>query len=236
MRAFVAVAVVALCAAVAFGDEHFDYPFRLVRAKRYLEGKVGLGHFRVQVQVPPEPKDQSDQTVIFFTGALGGSSSITYEITNSGLALIWNAKHRWIASAGSVGCHPSSIECDYLSLNGADLKVEPGDIVFLNVTNLPKKYVVGYEVSVPYKGLTTGVCWDFMLRQLNLLGVFTEVNAINVTRREQFPTGETRVLKMGFSTAADEAKEIPLTWELGQASKWGQNFVQQGDWLNFNWQ
>ena len=111
MRAFVAVAVVALCAAVAFGDEHFDYPFRLVRAKRYLEGKVGLGHFRVQVQVPPEPKDQSDQTIVFFTGALGGSSSITYEITNSGLALIWNAKHRWIALVGSVGCQPSTVLC-----------------------------------------------------------------------------------------------------------------------------
>ena len=76
MLGFIAVAVVALCAAVAYGDEYFTYPFRLTRASSYLEDKVGLGHFRVQVQVPPEPKEQGDQTIIFFTGALGSYSSI----------------------------------------------------------------------------------------------------------------------------------------------------------------
>ena len=234
--AVVVATVVALCAAVAYGDEHFDYPFRLVGARSYLEDKAGLGHFRVQVQVPPEPKEQSDQTIVFFTGALGSTSSISYAFTNSGLALIWNAKHRWIASAGTVGCQPPGTFCDFVSLHGADLKVEPGDLVMLNVTNIPKKYVVGYEVSVPYKGLTTGVRTDFMLNQLYILGVFTEINAINVTRREQFPAGETRMLKIGYSTAVNEAKEIPLTWDISRPSQWDQKFVQQGDWLSLNWQ
>ena len=178
--AFVVATVVALCAAVAYGDEHFDYPFRLARASSYLEGQVGLGHFRVQVQVPPEPKEQSDQTIVFFTGALGSISSVSYDFTNSGLALIWNAKHHWIASAGTVGCQPPGTSCDFVSLHGADLKVEPGDLVMLNVTDIPKKYVVGYEVSVPFKGLTTGVRTDFMLNQLYITGVFTEINTINV--------------------------------------------------------
>ena len=114
--------------------------------------------------------------------------------------------------------------------------MEPGDLVFLNVTNLPKQYVVGYEVSVPYKRLTTGVLTDNLLNQLYILGVFTEINAINVTSRDQFPAGETRMLKMGYSAAVNEAKEIPLTWDISRPSDFDQKFVQQGDWLNLNWQ
>ena len=238
MRVFAAIAVVSLCAGVACaGGQYFEYPYELTRAASYIDRDAGLGHFRAHVLVPPEPKEQADQTVIFFAGAIAKSSQYGGDTIRSGLALIWNAEHRWLASVGSVSCtSPYGVDCHYLSVDGWDLKVEPGDLVMLNITNLPKKYVIGYEVSVPFKGTTTGEQWKLMIDQPEVNGVGAEILAINLTSREQFPTGETRLLKTAYSAAINEAKEIPLTWKIFEPSKYGQKFRQENDRLVINWQ
>lgn len=238
MRVFAAIAVVALCAGVACaGGQYFKWPSPMTSANSFIDRDAGLGHFRVQLQVPPEPNVKSDQTLVLLVGTMGMTSPISASQIRAGMALIWNAEHRWLASVGSVSCtSPYGVDCRYLSLDGWDLKVEPGDLVMLNITNLPKKYVIGYEVSVPFKGTTTGEQWKLMIDQPEVTGVGAEIVAINLTSREQFPTGETRLLKTAYSAAINEAKEIPLTWKIYEPSKYGQKFRQENDWLVINWQ
>ena len=209
----------------------------MTSANSFIDRDAGLGHFRVQLQVPPEPNVKSDQTLVLLVGTMGMTSPISASQIRAGMALIWNAEHRWMASAGSVMCQPHGADCHFISIyDESDLKVEPGDVVVLNITNIPKKYVVGYEVSVPDKGMTTGVRTQLMIRQPDIVGVGADLRAENVTRHEQLPYGETRILKTGYSAAINEAKEIPLTWKPYKPSTWGQKFTQDGDRLIINWQ
>ena len=237
MRGFVAIALVALCAAVAYGDlGRFDYPHDTVQAWSFLPYRTFLGHFRAQLQVPPEPKEQGDQMIIYFTGALGNESTLEREMTKSGMALIWTAKDHWIATLGSLICEPGLIFCDFIPLPKAELSVEPGDLVVLNITDLPSKYNVGYEISVPFKGLSTGTVTGYTLGEREILGVFAEAGQIDLKSLDQFPKGETRMLKIAYSANTSPEKEIPLTWKSLHPSKFDQRFVQQGDWLILNWQ
>ena len=237
MRAFVVVAVVALCAAVAYGDlGRFHYPYELVEAWTYLPYRTFLGHFRAQVQVPPEPKEQSDQTIIYFMGALGNETIEEREMVKTGLALIWTAKDHWVATLGSVNCETGVTNCDFTPLPKTELSVEPGDLVFLNITDLPKKYVVGYEISVPFKGLSTGTVTWYTLGEREILGVFAAISEINLKSLDQFPRGETKMLKIAYSANVSPDKELPLTWKSPYPSKFDQKFVQQNDWLILNWQ
>ena len=235
MRAISIFVFAALCAAVAH-SEYMEYPNELTRAMSHIPAGDGIGRFYANLQVPPEPKEQSTQMLMYFAGALGSMNVKTLWPVKSGVALIWNAKHRWIASAGSEMCEPNGNNCVFVSEDGADLKVEPGDMVLLNMTNVPKRKSLGYEVSVPSKGLTTGFRTRDMILQRDITHVFASVNTGNLTRREQFPTGETRMLKTVFTTAAHPQQEMPLVWSLRPATMWGQEFKQQGELLIFNWQ
>ena len=235
MRATVAIAVAVLCAAVAHGID-MNYPDELTKAYSLLPDGARLGRFLLQVQVPQEPKEQTRQTLVFVIGAWGDSTPGVRSPILSGLALIWNAQNHWIASAGSVFCDPTAQGCDFHSTPGADLKVETGNVVMLNITDLKKNNAMGYEVSGPAKRTTTGIVTSGMLDQTKIMGVYTAASEYGVDRPDQFPAAKMMVLNIGYSAAADPKKDIPLKWETGRASDWGQEFVQQGDWLDFNWQ
>ena len=237
MRGFVAIALVALCAAVAYGDiGRFDYPYKNAKAWSSLPYRTFLGHFRAQLQVPPEPKEQGDQMIVYFMGARGNETIEDYDRVKSGMALIWTAKEHWVATLGSVFCEVGLVTCDFTELPNVALSVEPGDLVVLNITDLPSKYNVGYEISVPFKGLSTGTVTGFMLGQRMILGAFAEAGQIDVKSLGQLPAGETRMLKIGYSANIEPEKEIPLKWNTYSLSDFDQKFVQQGDWLNLNWQ
>ena len=213
MRVFAAIAVVALCAGVACaGGQYFEYPYELTRAASYIDRDAGLGHFRAHVLVPPEPKEQADQTVIFFAGAIANPSQYGGDTTRSGLALIWNAEHRWLASVGSVSCtSPYGVDCHYLSVDGWDLKVEPGDLVMLNITNLQRQGMMGYEVSVPSKKVTTGMITEQVLDESKTVGVYAAAAASNVDNLDKFPYSKTLVLNLAYSASVNPSKDIPLT-------------------------
>ena len=229
--------VVALCAAVAYGDiGRFDYPYKVASAWSYLPYRTYLGHFRAQLQVPPEPTEQSNQMIVYFIGALGNLTVEDYDNIKSGMALIWTPKDHWVATVGCVYCQVGLITCDFTEAPKAALSVEPGDLVVLNITDLPSKYIVGYEISVPYKGLSTGIVRGLLLGRYQIRGVFADAGQIDVKNREQLPKGETRMLKIGYSANINPEKEIPLEWITSSSSEWDQKFVQQGDWLNVNWQ
>ena len=169
MGGFVAIAVVALCAAVAYGDiGRFDYPYKVASARSYLPYRTYLGHFRAQLQVPPEPTEQSNQLIVNFIGALGNETIEEREMTKSGMALVWTPKEHWVATVGGLMCEPGLVFCDFIETPKAALSVEPGDLVVLNITDLPSKYNVGYEISVPYKGLSTGTVTGFTLGQYEI--------------------------------------------------------------------
>ena len=237
MRAGVLVAFVALCAAVAYGDiSRIDYPYKVASAWSYLPYRTYLGHFRAQLQVPPEPKEQSNQTIVYFTGALGNLTIDDYDRVKSGMALIWTSKDHWVATVGSLMCEPGLVSCNFVETSKGTLSVEPGDLVVLNITDLPSEFIVGYEISVPYKGLSTGTIAGFTLGRYQIRGVFAEAGQVDVKNREQLPKGETRMLKIGYSANINPEKEIPLKWSTSSLSEWDQKFVQQGDWLNVNWQ
>ena len=237
MRGFVAIAVVALCAVVAYADiGRFDYPYKVASARSYLPYRTYLGHFRAQLQVPPEPTEQSNQLIVYFIGALGNETVEEYDMTKSGMALIWTPKEHWVATVGCLYCKVGLVFCDFTEAPKAALSVEPGDLVVLNITDLPSKYIVGYELSVPYKGLSTGIVRGLLLGRYQIRGVFAEAGQVDVKNREQLPKGETRMLKIGYSANINPEKEIPLEWRTFSLSEWDQKFVQQGDWLNVNWQ
>lgn len=235
MRGLVAIAVVALCAAVAHGID-MDYPDELTKANSLLPNGAHLGRFLIQVQVPDEPDEQSKQTLCFFVGAWANPTPGIRSIAMSGLALTWNAKSRWVASAGSVICDPKAGQCEFRSAPGADLKVGTSNLVMLNITDLQKKYMMGYEVSVPSKKVSTGTITANMLDQTNIVGVYAAAGASEVKKIDQFPATKMMVLNIAYSASIDPKKDIPLKWDIGEESQWGQKFVQQGDWLDFNWQ
>ena len=186
--------------------------------------------------MPPEPTEQSNQLIVYFIGALGNETIEEREMTKSGMALVWTPKEHWVATVGGLMCEPGLVFCDFIETPKAALSVEPGDLVVLNITDLPSKYNVGYEISVPYKGLSTGTVTGFTLGQYEIRGVFAEAGQVDVKNREQLPKGETRMLKIAYSANINPEKEIPLQWKTSSLSEWDQKFVQQGDWLNVNWQ
>lgn len=234
MRAFVGIAVVALCA-VAAHALYFEYADELTKAYSLLPDGAQLGHFRALLQVPPEPKLDKDQTVIFFVGAWGNQTQGSSWIMLSGMGLVWKSRH-WVAAAGSIVCRPAINVCEFSSPMSTDLKVETGDVVVLNVTDLQKQSVVGYEVSVPNKGLSSGTVTKETLNQRSIVGVYVAAAASGVWDYALFPDGNTKVLKVGYSMSMNPAKEVPLKWEVGEKSSWMQKFTQDGDYLNFNWQ
>lgn len=235
MRASVAIAVVALCAAVAHGL-NMNYPDELTKAYSQLPNHVHVGRFLVQVQVPPEPGNQSRQTIVFFIGAWGNPTSGGRSMTLSGLALTWSAKSHWIASAGTVFCDPTKGTCDFVSAPKADLRVDPANLVMLNITNLQRQGMMGYEVSVPSKKVTTGMITEQVLDESKTVGVYAAAAASNVDNLDKFPYSKTLVLNLAYSASVNPSKDIPLKWEISDRSRWGQKFTQQGDWLEFNWQ
>ena len=235
MRAFVGIAVAVLCAVVAHGF-YFEYPDEFTKAYSLLPNGAQIGHFRALLQVPPVPKYQKEQTVVFFVGAWGNQTYSSRYIPLSGLALVWTAGRNWVAATGSVNCLPAINVCEVSTAMSTDLNVEPGDVVVLNVTDLQSQSVVGYEVSVPNKGLKSGMITKGMLTRFNIEGVYVAAGASGVWDYAQLPADDTKLLKMGYSTSANPTKEIPLKWEVGEKSSWMQKFTQEGDWLSFNWQ
>ena len=234
MRAAVSFVVFsALCAAVAFGA-YMPFPGTLTQATSPL--KVGIGHFYVAIQVPPEPKEQSDQTLMFFVGGDSNFNFKGHSPIRVGGALLWTAKDHWLAIGGAKACDDLDIKCKLLWENDADISVEPGDLVFVNVSNIPGKNEAGYEVSVPFKGKTTGFRTAYRLDQERIEGVFVSAHTENVKRRDQFPEGMQNTLRILYSTVLNESKEIPLVWSTGSRTMWGQEFIQKGDVLTFNWQ
>lgn len=235
MRVFVGIAVFVLCAAVAHGV-NINYPDELTKANSLLPNGAHLGRFLIQVQVPDEPEEQTKQTLGFFVGAWGAPTPGVRSIAMSGLALTWTAESHWIASVGSVFCDPSAGKCEYRSAPGAEMKVQTANMIMLNITDLQKKYMMGYAVSVPSKKISTGTITDNVLDQTNIVGVYAAAGASNVEKIEQFPESRMMVLNIAYSASIDPKKDIPLKWDIGDKSKWGQKFVQQGEWLDFNWQ
>ena len=233
MRGVSFVAFAALCAAVAYGA-YMPFPGTLTQATSEL--KVGIGHFYVAIQVPPEPKEQSDQTLMFF---VGGDTNFNFRGRSTircGGALMWTAKDHWVAIAGAKVCDDLDTKCNMDWQNDAEINVEPGDLVFVNVSNIPGKNEAGYEVSVPFKGKTTGFLTSYSLDQERIKGVFVSAHAENEKRRDQFPEGMQNTVKILYSTVLNEAKEIPLVWSTGSRTMWGQEFIQKGNILTFNWQ
>lgn len=235
MRAIVGIAVVVAVCAVAAHGLYFEYPDELTKAYSLLPDGAQLGHFRALLQVPPEPKVDKDQTVIFVVGAWGNQTHDNSWYMLSGMALVWNSKH-WTAAAGTIDCHPAIAVCEFSTPWSTDLKVETGDVVVLNVTDLQEQSVMGYEVSVPNKGLKSGTITKGTLNQKSIAGVYVAAAAQGVWDYALFPDGNTKVLKVGYSMSMNPTKEVPLKWEAGERSRWMQKFTQEGDYLNFNWQ
>lgn len=233
MRGVSFVAFAALCAAVAYGA-YMPFPGTLTQATSEL--KVGIGHFYVAIQVPPEPKEQSDQTLMFFVGGDTNFNFRGFSTISCGGALMWTAKDHWVAIAGAKACDDLDTKCNLDWQNDAEISVEPGDLVFVNVSNIPGKNEAGYEVLAPFKGKTTGFQTSYPLYQERIKGVFVSAHAVKANRREQFPEGMQNTVKILYSTVLNEAKEIPLVWSTGSRTMWGQEFIQKGDILTFNWQ
>lgn len=233
MRAGVLVAIAALCAAVAYAD-YMDFPRTILEA--WSDLKTPIGHFYAELQVPPEPKDQSKQTVAYFVSANMNFSFHGTAQVRTGMVLMWDAKNHWRAIAGVKSCDSVGRNCFLSWENDAALAAEPGDVVFLNVSNVPGKGYAGYEVSLPFKAMTTGFRAGSPVDQDRFIGVLVTVNVVDVFRIDQFPAGTTNLLKMMYTTAANSTTEIPLDWKFNGQNKWGQQFVQKGNILSLNWQ
>lgn len=234
MRAFSVFAIAALCVAVAYGMS-IPYPDAVLEASSEL--KTPIGHFYAELQVPPEPKDISKQTLVYFVGA-----SMSYMFrgrgpVRGGMALMWDAQNHWRAMAAAKVCNGFlNDDCTLSWENEAVLAAEPGDVVFLNISNVPGKDFAGYEVSLPFKAQTTGFRTGLWIDQSRFNGISVTVNAVGVTWANQFPVGTTNLLKILYRTAANATVELPLNWKTDGKNKWGQEFVQKGNILTFNWQ
>ena len=233
MRGFVAIAVAALCAAVAYA-EYVPYPNSILEA--WSDLNMPIGHFYVELQVPPEPKDQSNQKVVYFVSANMNYMFHGHATVRAGLVLMWDVENHWRAIAGGKSCDSTGSNCRLSWADDAALAAEPGDIVFLNVSNVPSKGIAGYEVSLPFKAQTTGFRMSYPIEQDRFIGMLVTVNAASVSWANHFPVGTTNLLKMMYTTAANSTTEIPLDWRFNGQNKWGQQFVQKGNILSMNWQ
>ena len=199
---------------------------------------VPLGHFDVLLEVPPEPSYQEKKKIMFFVGADTNYNFRGFSTISAGVMLLWTPKDRWLAIAGTKSCsdNPLVDDCKLVWENEAELNVVPGDIVFLNISTLPGNHVAGYEVSLPFKGKTTGFRTAYPIDQERFVGVVASAHGEGIYWPENFPNGTTNVARVLYTTAADPTTELPLTWKCNGKNKWGQQFVQNGNVLSFNWQ
>lgn len=197
-----------------------------------------IGHFDVLLEVPPEPSYDNKKIIMFFVGVDTNRNFRGFSTIRAGAVLLWTPERHWRAIAGDKSCSDSPLvdDCKLVWENEATLQVEPGDIVFLNVSTLPGNKVAGYEVSLPFKGKTTGFRDAYYIDQERVIGVFASAHGEGIYWPENFPNGTTNVARVLYTAAANPTAELPLVWKMTGKNKWGQQFVQNGNVLTFNWQ
>ena len=235
MNAFSVFALAALCVAVAHAG-YMPYPKQVHWAWSTLNAPIG--HFDMLLEVPPEPPYQDKKLIMFFVGVDTNRNFRGFSTISAGAVLLWTPERHWRAMAGDKSCsdNPLVDDCQLVWENEATLDVVPGDIVFLNVSTLPGNKYAGYEVSLPFKGKTTGFRTAYPITQERVTDVFVSAHGEGIYWPENFPNGTTNVARVLYTTAADPTTELPLTWKSNGKNKWGQQFVQNGNVLSFNWQ
>ena len=235
MSAFSVFAIAALCVAVAHAG-YMPYPNQVTWAYSSLD--VPLGHFDVLLEVPPEPPYQDKKKIMFFVGADSRRGFRGVATISAGAMLLWTPEKRWRAIAGTKSCsgNPLVDDCQLVWENEAQLDVQPGDIVFLNISTLPGNKAAGFEVSLPFKSKTTGFRTAYALDQERFSGVMASAHGEGIYWPENFPNGTTNVARVLYTTAVNPTTEIPLKWTTYGKNKWGQEFVQNDNVLTFNWQ
>lgn len=235
MNAFSVFAVAALCVAVAHAG-YMPYPSEVTVARSTLNAHIG--HFSVLLQVPPEPSYQDKKKIMFSVGVDCNYNFRGVSTIRAGVMLLWEPDNHWRAIAGTKSCsdNPLVDNCKLVWINEASMNVEPGDILFLNISDVPGKGIAGYEVTLPFKGKTTGFRTEYSISQERVIGVYASAHGEGIYWPENFPTGKTDVARVLYSAAPNSSTELPLKWTTYGKNKWGQQFVQNGNVLSFNWQ
>ena len=189
-----------------------------------LDERVGVGRFQAFVQVPTEPVRKGKQTIVYHMGVAQDRNFRGFGVVRAGVAMVWDAQNHWRVIAAAKACSSTGYPCKLLWEDDAVLRAEPGDLVFLNVTGVPGQPYAGYEVSLPYKTQKTVFSTAYPLEQTRVTGTFGDVYELNVDNCDKLPTGTSNILQVAY-TSANNTKEIPLRWFVGNLGYCLEGFV-----------
>ena len=231
MRGFVAFAV--LCAAVAYAG-YVPYPNSILEA--WSDLNMPIGHFYAELQVPPEPKDQSNQKVVYFVSANMNYMFHGHATVRAGLVLMWDVENHWRAIAGGKSCDSTGSNCRLSWADDAALAAEPGDIVFLNVSGVAGQSIAYMEAELPLKNQTSGIAKTLPIPQSRVVGVFASVHASGVgSCMNTMPRYDTWMQRVSFTAAMNREKELPLNWNITKPGSCGEKFTHYATQLNIRW-
>lgn len=195
-----------------------------VHVRATLDAPIGVGRFQAFVQVPTEPVRKGKQTLVYHMGVMQDYNFHGFGVVRAGMAMVWDAQNHWRVIAAAKACSSTGYPCKLVWEDGAALSAVPGDLVFLNVTRIPGQPYAGYEVSLPYKELKTGFSTAYPLEQARITGTFGDVYEFDVDDCEKLPLGTSNILQVSY-TAANDTKEVPLRWYVGNLGSCLEGFI-----------